>query len=65
MYGGLGLSTPLLSDLFDVQAFGGKGTEQVGLRPGQIEPGQPIRAVEDNHMPIVDRRDVRAWLSRK
>jgi hypothetical protein len=34
-------------------AAGGKRAKQFGFRPGEIEPGQPIWAGEDDHLPIV------------
>jgi hypothetical protein len=47
-----------LSKLFDGQASGGKRAKQLGFRPGEVEPGQPVRAIEDDHLPIVNRRHV-------
>jgi hypothetical protein len=54
-----------LSNLFDRQASGGKRAKQVGVRPGEIEPGQPVRTVEDDHLPIVNGRDVGTGLGRE
>jgi hypothetical protein len=49
-----------LSNLFDRQAAGRKRTIELGFRPREIESGQPIRMLEDNHLSIVDGRDVGA-----
>jgi hypothetical protein len=45
-----------LSNLFDRQAAGRKRTMELGFRPREIESGQPIRMLEDNHLSIVDGR---------
>jgi hypothetical protein len=37
-------------------------TKQVRFRPGEIEPGQPILAVENDHLSIVNGRDVGAGI---
>jgi len=47
-----------LANLFDRQATGGKRSEQLGFRPGEIEPGKPVRAIENDHLPIVNGRNV-------
>lgn len=44
--------------LLDLQAAGGKGTEQFLLRVGQVEPRQPIRSLQNDHLTAVDRRYV-------
>lgn len=52
----------LLSNLFDRQAPGGKRAKQLGFRPGEIEPGRPVRAIEDDHLLVMNGRDVRTGL---
>jgi hypothetical protein len=47
-----------LSNLFDRQAPRRKLAKQLGFRPGEIEPGQPVRLIEDDHLSIVNRRHV-------
>jgi hypothetical protein len=47
-----------LSNLFDRQIPGGKRAKQLGFRPGEIEPGPPVQAMENDHLPIVNRRDI-------
>src|SRR5277367_2585595 len=47
-----------LSNLFDRQAPGGKRAKQLGFRESEIKPSQPVRAVEDDHLSIVNRRHV-------
>jgi hypothetical protein len=46
----------VLSHLLDSQTPGGQRSEQLGFRFGQVEPSKPIRAFEDHHLTIVDRR---------
>ena len=48
----------VLSDLLDRQTSSLQRSEQLGFRFGQVEPSKPIRAFEDHHLTIVDRRDV-------
>jgi hypothetical protein len=47
-----------LSNLFDHQAAGEKRAEQLRFGAGEIKPGEPVGAVQDDHLPIVDGRDV-------
>jgi hypothetical protein len=54
-----------LANLFDRQAPGGERAKQIGFRPGEIEPGEPVRVVEDDHLPIVNGRDVRTGFGRE
>ena len=42
-----------------LQAAGGQGTQQLRFRPRQLEPGQPIRPLQHDHLPVMDRGDVR------
>jgi hypothetical protein len=53
----------LLTNLLDYQASGGQRTKQFGLRPGEVEPRQPVRAIKDDHLPVVNGRDVGTRLS--
>src|SRR5207248_10406478 len=52
----------VLSHLLDLQAAAGKGAEQLLFQAGQVEPRQPFRLLQYDHLPVVDRRDVGAGL---
>ena len=43
----------LSTNLLDYQASGGQRTKQFGLRPGEVDPRQPVRAIKDDHLPVV------------
>jgi hypothetical protein len=59
------LTNLVLSDLLDRQTSGRQWSEQLGFRFGQVQPSKPIRAFEDHHLTIVDRRDVSpGWVVR-
>ena len=45
--------------LFDLQAARGQGLQQLRFRPRQLEPGHPIRPFQHDHLPVMDRGDVR------
>jgi hypothetical protein len=52
------------SHLLDRQTPSGQRSEQLGFRFGQVEPSRTIRAFEDHHLTIVDRRDSPGWVVR-
>ena len=54
-----------LSNLFDRPAPDGQRTKQLCFRPGEIEPRQPVRAVDDDHLSIVNGGHVGAGFGRQ
>jgi hypothetical protein len=54
-----------LSNLFDRPAPDGQRRKQLCFRPGEIEPRQPVRAVDDDHLSIVNGGHVGAGFGRQ
>ena len=55
----------VLSHLLDSQTPGGQRSEQLGFRFGEVEPRKPVRLLQDDHLPIVDRRYIGTGLGRE
>lgn len=53
------------ADLLHLQTPGWQRTKQVGLIAANFEPSRPVRALRYDHLPVMDRRNVRAGLGRQ
>jgi hypothetical protein len=53
------LRTSVLADLFDGQRSCRQRSQQFGLIAGLLKPSRPIRTLQDNHLPVMNRRDIR------
>ena len=45
-------------DLFDGEGARRERAQQLGFQAGEIEPGEPIGPLENDHLAIMDRRHV-------
>ena len=54
-----------LPDLFDPQGARWQRPSEIGLVAGLLQPCRPIGALQHDHLPIMDRRDIWARLGRQ
>ena len=54
-----------LPDLFDPQGARWQRPQKIGLIAGLLQPRRPIGALKDDHLPIMNWRDICAWLGRQ
>jgi hypothetical protein len=54
-----------LTDLFDLQGAWRQCPQEIGLVIRLLQPCRPVGAIQDDHLPVVDWRDIRARIGRQ